>query len=814
MKYLKIKIISSIILFIMIFNLIGKDYCLATATSIELGEITQESISQIQNQSLQADSNEQLTQAQKEENETAADIAKALGNFGESAAGYVVDGVIGIFTLGFRAMVVVIGTALQMLVTVTANSAGTLEGDSKVVNIVTPDQILFNRLAITDINFFQKDTFGTGSNQKTLSGNNNPVKLLRESIANWYYALRIISIMILLCILIYVGIRMATSTLADDKAKYKSMLWNWLVSMAIVFVLHYIIVIVINVNNSFVDILYGMRESGFKENEMMFNYVTHLIYDATVGNLLSGVSAWASAVVYIGIIVLTFIFLIMYIKRMITIAFLILISPIITITYSIDKMNDGKSQALDTWTKEFLQNVLIQPFHCIIYLVFISVAMTVVDGSGTLASGIIVIITMFFIFEAEKIIKNIFGINSDTTGSGMKTGLALVSTMTAIKKLTEKSHKASKPSQPTGNSNNINTTLGSNSLNTKVNQSNVAANNLNAVNNVSSNNNARNSNLNLSSLAQAQGQDYAYMMGEESDDNSNISQAQNAYMQEEKSNVSQAQMESIAKKMGLSGVIHTIGRNENNTTSISNETTIDINSENLLSKPNIHTNDDSIAQMPENNSSLVKKFGNSKIIKGVAKAAKYTQKGIKFTAKHQIGGFNSAMAFTAMATQGISGDASPSSLVVSGVAGYQVGQFTKEKAIDVKNAFDEQRRKIVVKRQENNLSNAYSNYKKSNNFSTEQMDKETQRFMNMDLSNINEIKNKDAQAYAKALKSMPNIYSDNGYDNPNQELYNTLDRIKNENKKSEQENKESNVNINKKNSNKKSKNREKNDDEE
>lgn len=272
MKYLKIKIISSILLFVMIFNLIGKDYCMAMSNVANLGEITQQSITQIQNQELSADDenkddenkDEYLNSHPEAEKETsiADELADGLSNLGSGAeelGGMVVDGVIGVFTLGMRVMVVVIGTALQLLVTVTGNSAGTLEGDSKVVNIVTPDQILFNRLAITDINFFQKDTFGTGSNQKALSGDNNPVKLLRQSISNWYYALRMIAIIMLLCILIYVGIRMATSTLADDKAKYKSMLWNWLVSMAIVFVLHYIIVIVINVNNSLVDVLYSMR---------------------------------------------------------------------------------------------------------------------------------------------------------------------------------------------------------------------------------------------------------------------------------------------------------------------------------------------------------------------------------------------------------------------------------------------------------------------------------------------------------------------------------------------------------------------------
>ena len=517
---------------------------------------------------------------------------------------------------------------------------------------------------------------------------------------------------------------------------------------------------------------------------------------ATLGSWNDGIAGWSAALVYMGIIVLTFVFLIMYIKRMITIAFLILISPIITITYSIDKINDGKSQALDTWTKEFLQNVLIQPFHCIIYLVFISVGINIVSKSGTLAAGIIVILTMFFIFEAEKIIKNIFGINSDTTGSGMKTALTIVGTMTALKKFSEKSLKASKPSQPTGSANNINTPSGGDSLNTKVNQSNVATNNLNAVNNVSNNNKEENSNLNVSNLAQAQSQDYAYLMDEDDYEENNNKNEKN-------SNISQSQMELIAKKMGLSGNVYNTGINEDNTKPISNENPKDISSENLSSKPNIHTNDDSTddstVEIAKNDSSFIKKVGNSKIIKGVSKAAKYTYKGIKFTAKHQVGGFNSALAFTAMTAQGVSGDASPASLGAAGVAGYQVGKYTEEKAKQAYNVVKQPFKQQYMKYKERDLTSAYNNYKNTNKLSDAQMDKETQKFMNMDQSNIKDIKNKDAQVYAKALKSMPQIYADNGYDDPNQELQNTLNRIKNENKRREQKNREDNADAQRKN---------------
>lgn len=513
-----------------------------------------------------------------------------------------------------------------------------------------------------------------------------------------------------------------------------------------------------------------------------------------------------------GIIILTFVFLIMYIKRMITIAFLILISPIITITYSIDKMNDGKSQALDTWTKEFLQNVLIQPFHCIIYLVFISVGINIVNNSGTLAAGIIVILTMFFIFEAEKIIKNIFGINSDTTGSGMKTALTVVGTMTALKKLSEKkSGGSSKASQPVGNVNNI---VQQQPVDTsKVNQSTVAVNNLNAV--VDPSNAKANATANINSMQMAnlnnigsqnvgQGNNVIY-----SDDDDvrnskfkNIARnlglsgtiytagINNGQTTDDDDDVRNSKFKNIARNLGLSGTIYTAGANNGQNSSYGQNTNINggVIDPNYLKGPADKFNQ----KMQEQ--AVVKKEPKKKI-SGFKKVLKEGAK------KYVSVSYKGAMAFTAMTAQGVSGDATPASLGAAGVAGYQVGKYTEEKAGQAYNVVKQPFKQQYMKYKERNLSSAYNNYKNANKFSDAQMDRETQRMMQMDESNIKDIKNKDAQVYAKALKSMPQIYADNGYEDPNQELQNTLNRIKNENKRREQKNREDNADVQRRNVN-------------
>ena len=126
---------------------------------------------------------------------------------------------------------------------------------------------------------------------------------------------------------------------------------------------------------------------------------------------------WGALIVYCFLVGMTAAFLLMYIKRMLTIGFLIVISPLITITYSIDKAKDGKAQALNTWFREFMVTVLIQPFHCIIYLIFISTVLNTLGTKASLTTMILAIICMRFMWTAEGIVKNIFNLK-DNSGLG------------------------------------------------------------------------------------------------------------------------------------------------------------------------------------------------------------------------------------------------------------------------------------------------------------------------------------------------------------------------------------------------------------
>ena len=314
----------------------------------------------------------------------------------------VLDGLMAIVSkiLGLPFLLIAVG--IQGVLTQIAKMGG-----ESIEGWVTPDDIFFNRLAITDINFFN---LNTGA---------DAIDTIRLNIATWYYVLRVLAMVALLAVLIYVGIKMALSTIASEQAMYKKMLTNWAVSFALIFLLNYIIMFVLEVNDAFVGILKStitIRIGEGVPSTLITQYITSLKTATT----------WVSLIMYCMLVGITIAFFVNYVKRMLTIGFLIIISPLITVTYSIDKMGDGKAQALNTWLKEFIFNVLIQPFHCIIYAVFVAPALALSATGGSFAKMALAIICMAFIWTAEKIVKTIFGFNEATSLGEAVAGMAAV----------------------------------------------------------------------------------------------------------------------------------------------------------------------------------------------------------------------------------------------------------------------------------------------------------------------------------------------------------------------------------------------------
>ncbi len=115
-------------------------------------------------------------------------------------------------------------------------------------------------------------------------------------------------------------------------------------------------------------------------------------------------------IIYLVLAFYTVAFGLKYLKRVVYIAFLTLMAPLVALTYPLDKMRDGKAQAFNLWFKEYIYNILIQPFHLLIYTILVGTAVNLVQESliyGVVAIG--------FMMPAEKLMRRFFGFENSGT---------------------------------------------------------------------------------------------------------------------------------------------------------------------------------------------------------------------------------------------------------------------------------------------------------------------------------------------------------------------------------------------------------------
>lgn len=272
------------------------------------------------------------------------------------------------------------------------------EGDDKL----TIDKIIFNKVPLLDVNVFS-DTAG-GYKLK----DDSSLQIIRDSVASWYYIIRNITIAVMLVILIYVGIRMAITTVASEKAEYKRMIVSWLVGFLIIFLIQYFLILVLNINSSILGwIMKSQNSLGFEDG--IYETVRRKAYEIKFS------SGMAGTILYIILIILMIKFLYVYLKRFLAVCILIVMAPMMGASYAISKVRTGKAKAFTRWMKDYTLLVLIQSVHALIYTIFLTVVLKITNES--LAGIVLALIVMNFMLKAANIFTSIFGMVGDKTGS-------------------------------------------------------------------------------------------------------------------------------------------------------------------------------------------------------------------------------------------------------------------------------------------------------------------------------------------------------------------------------------------------------------
>lgn len=295
---------------------------------------------------------------------------------------------------------------------------------------------------------------------------------LHELVSSWYVALRNIALVAMLSILVYIGIRISISSIASDKAKYKQMLQDWLTGIVLILLMHYIMAF-----SAFIVEKITVAVSSSIDKKQFFSLIPisnddnkakkfkdfidsanmqKLYVDANLkatenrdeakailypSNLLGYIRIKAELETfggqYIGesmcffiLVLMTLYFIFTYLKRVLYMAFLTIIAPLVAVTYPIDKMNDGSAQGFNKWFKEYIFNLLIQPLHLLLYYILVTSAWNL-SSSNILYS----IVALGFMIPAEKLLRSLFGFEKAQTPGMLAGPGGAALTMAAVNKL-------------------------------------------------------------------------------------------------------------------------------------------------------------------------------------------------------------------------------------------------------------------------------------------------------------------------------------------------------------------------------------------
>ena len=214
--------------------------------------------------------------------------------------------------------------------------------DFAIKYFFTLDKLFFGDFKFLDINIFNINT-SKESNSKGNEANAN----LKKGVAVWTNATRGFAVAISLLLFILGAVMlMLNSARTDSKATSIASLKNFLtdtvkglmIALLITVVLAMILFAHDMVISIFNAIRYKMLESGAQSAEV-------IIYKNVLDLDINGYGYSVSFIAYLFMSAYHIKFLIIYINRLLTIGFLIVVSPIISVTYALDRIGDRKKSS-------------------------------------------------------------------------------------------------------------------------------------------------------------------------------------------------------------------------------------------------------------------------------------------------------------------------------------------------------------------------------------------------------------------------------------------------------------------------------------
>lgn len=237
--------------------------------------------------------------------------------------------------------IVGIAGVVQLLV---SGMIGLLTWDSSNMIFPWADRIIFNGMPILDVNFLNP---AEGSLFKA-AGSQAGITAIGISVKNIYFTGLSIALGFLGIIVAVMAIRLALSSIASEKAKYKDAIIHWVTALVLLFGMHYLIAFVFYINEQLVEVaskivldvigtheeklsFLNKNQNGFG-NTSGFELMGHFFMENAM-NLIDnfGFEQFTYAILYAVFIVQSLMFLWAYLKRFFYVLILALIAPFVVV---------------------------------------------------------------------------------------------------------------------------------------------------------------------------------------------------------------------------------------------------------------------------------------------------------------------------------------------------------------------------------------------------------------------------------------------------------------------------------------------------
>lgn len=325
-----------------------------------------------------------------------------------------------------------------------------------------PDQIVFNGIPMLDPNFINP-----------VNESNAIVNIMSSTIQKLYYSFFSLAGTVFVLAAVIIGIKLAFSSIASEKAQYKDAIKHWLTGLAALFLMHFILAGMFAINEQVcisasklcnkvsikIDFIDDVTSVGstikgaistvagwFSDDAAKaINDSTKINVSGYGGVLLKFVlrGLLKSDIIYsIGLSIMlgqTFTLLMMYFKRVFYCIILGMIAPLVVAMDTIQKVVTGRdSGVLKNWFQNMIAIIFNQSFQAI----FMCISVLIIgkfsgnDDSSDIIIALISVVSLNAIMKFDKLFKEILGIkdskimggfneNAMRSFAAIKSGMAL-----------------------------------------------------------------------------------------------------------------------------------------------------------------------------------------------------------------------------------------------------------------------------------------------------------------------------------------------------------------------------------------------------